>query len=434
MKCIQCGTDNTLKDRTSNNGRCKTCRQPFAFEPTSVTHVKITDPLFAKVITDLSAENTLFFTPKQFFYALDRRLRGKGTLSVPGCLMLYLFAAGVLTAMVGSGLAQGTKNAGLLWVPALIVTVLVIVILYGAAVSDKANYRSRKNSAQMLRIVGGLVLLVGLIAGIITESFWLVGVGILLGLVAFLLGNRQMRRVASPQLFLFSLNQFQDWLKRWQLIHDPIEKLLPAPREEQSPAPVNPDVTAYSFDRLVVCDSANIAQLLIANNFHFENNCAILSITGYPQSIFEITMQMLRRNPNLEVYVLHDCSPRGVGLAHRIRTSPQWFQDTNVVIIDVGLLPRQILAAKQGIFIQSSPESAQAAQQLATEVLAELSPQEVEWLKAGNFVELESFTPQKLIQVLNRGIAGSRSLDSDDSSLILVDNSGTYLYTVDSFG
>ena len=77
MKCINCGTDNNLKDRTGNQGRCIQCQHPFVFEPTSMGTVKITDPFFAKAITDISANNTLFFTPKQFFYLLDNRLRGK---------------------------------------------------------------------------------------------------------------------------------------------------------------------------------------------------------------------------------------------------------------------------------------------------------------------------------------------------------------------
>lgn len=57
---------------------------------------------------------------------------------------------------------------------------------------------------------------------------------------------------------------------------------------------------------------------------------------------------------------------------------------------------------------------------------------ELQWLEAGNFVELESFTPQKLIQVLNRGIAGSQNLD-DDNSLIFVGDAGA-IYVNESFG
>ncbi|WP_226889612.1 hypothetical protein [Nostoc sp. MG11] len=254
-------------------------------------------------------------------------------------------------------------------------------------------------------------------------------------MLSIYLGTRQLGRSGLlEQEFLFSQNDFQGWLNRWQQINGSILKILPSPREENKPTPVNPDVSAYSFDRLIVCDSAVIAQLLIANNFHFENNCAILSIDGYPQNIFDITMQMLRRNPDLKVYALHDCSPQGIGLVHRLRTSPKWFQDSDVVVIDVGLTPRQIIATKRGMFIQSSPDSAQAAKQLLGKIRQSLSTKEIEFLESGKFVELESFPPQKLIQVLQRGIAGSSNLQGDDSSLILVGDTGNDMYVVQSFG
>ncbi|NJL68354.1 MAG: hypothetical protein HC894_19690, partial [Microcoleus sp. SM1_3_4] len=65
MKCINCQTDNKLKDRTANRGRCKQCNHPFVFEPTSMIGVKITDPMFAKAIADVSVNDTLLFTQKQ---------------------------------------------------------------------------------------------------------------------------------------------------------------------------------------------------------------------------------------------------------------------------------------------------------------------------------------------------------------------------------
>ena len=61
-----------------------------------------------------------------------------------------------------------------------------------------------------------------------------------------------------------------------------------------------------------------------------------------------------------------------------------------------------------------------------------LSSRELQWLETGKFVKLESFTPQKLIQVLNRGIAGSLNLDSDNSSVSVGDNTG--VYATESFG
>jgi hypothetical protein len=145
-------------------------------------------------------------------------------------------------------------------------------------------------------------------------------------------------------------------------------------------------------------------------------------------------MDMLRRNPELKVYALHDANPRGMGLVHRLRSSSKWFGNSNVAIIDLGLLPRQLFSSRK-VFVQSSDASAQTAKQLPATVREQLSTEELEWLESGKFVELESFTPQKLMQVVTQGIAGSRNLDleSEDSGLILVGDTG-FVYASDSFG
>jgi hypothetical protein len=237
----------------------------------------------------------------------------------------------------------------------------------------------------------------------------------------------------KAQTFSINFNQCQSCINQWKAIN-PIAKMLPPPRDLNASAAVSPDVSPYSFDRLVVCDRPEIAQFLIANNFHFENNCAVLSVTGYPQSIFDTIMQMLRRNPDLKVYALHDCTPRGIGLVNQLRTSPNWFSDSSAIIIDIGILPRQIIAAGDNMFVLTSESSARDAVQLPPAIRQDLSPEELEWLDSGNYVELESFSPQKLIQILNRGIAGSRDIGSDDSSLILLGGTDSSIYVVDSFG
>jgi hypothetical protein len=134
------------------------------------------------------------------------------------------------------------------------------------------------------------------------------------------------------------------------------------------------------------------------------------------------------------VYALHDCSPRGIGLVNHLRTSPNWFSDSNAIIIDIGLLPRQIMATGDNMFVLNSKSVTRDAVQLLSAIRQDLSAEELEWLELGNYVELESFSPQKLIQILNRGIARSRDLDSDDSSLILLSDTGSSIYVVDSFG
>ncbi|MEH2252967.1 MAG: hypothetical protein V7K33_26375 [Nostoc sp.] len=386
-----------------------------------MSNVKITDPFFAKAIADISANNTLFFTPKQLLYLLDNRLRAKsfsGFIWVVPFIILSFF-----TAIHSS------------FIVPFILSFILILIFLKSSKSSKLNNKARQANARALQILGGIIFVGGILFSIKMNSFAIFVIGVTIGMLSIYLGIRQLGRIRLiTQELLFSQTQAKDWLNRWQQINGSILKILPSPNQDNTPATVNPDVTAYSFDRLVVCDSAVIAQLLIANNFHFENNCAILSITGYPQSIFDTTMQMLRRNPDLKVYAVHDCNPRGIGLVHNLTTNANWFLNSEIMIIDIGLTPRQIIATKRGIFIQSSPESAQAAKQLPEEVRQSLSAEELAWLESGKFVELESCTPQRIIKVLQKGITGSLNLESDDSSLLLVGDTGNDMYIVQSFG
>ncbi|MFZ4638904.1 MAG: hypothetical protein ACOYMP_00675 [Nodosilinea sp.] len=340
------------------------------FEPTSMRGIRLTDPFFAKALSDLSANNTLYFTPKQLFYFLEKRLSKKGRVTTGntmlrcGCFLVFF---GFFLAAVGMG--------------------------------------------------------------------WLViGIGVVLMLMSGLQSKFQPKR---PRTLLIGQSAVEDWLQRWSRVNAAPEKLLP-PRQSMIPVqPVAPaDVTAYSFDRLVVCDSVAVAHMLIANNFHFENNCAVLSISGYPEHLFETTMQMLRRNPDLRVFALHDCSPAGMEVVHRLQTEPIWFAEGSVVIVDVGLLPRQIMAARKDMSVQNSDRAAQAAKNLAPQIRQTLSQKELQWLEAGNMVELESFTPQTLLQILQRSIANSQEINQTDSGLLLAGGvvGGSYIYAADSFG
>jgi hypothetical protein len=73
------------------------------------------------------------------------------------------------------------------------------------------------------------------------------------------------------------------------------------------------------------------------------------------------------------------------------------------------------------------------------EVSKQLTTTELEWLKAGYFVDLESFTPKKLMQIVSYGIAKLQNLGEDvDENLILVSDlgggNGTFIYASDNFG
>ncbi|MEO6863768.1 MAG: hypothetical protein ABI180_19860 [Microcoleus sp.] len=394
-----------------------------------MTGFKITDPMFAKAITDVSVNDTLFFTPRQLFYLLDQRSRvqNENLLGLVYQCMFYNFWFFFFGAIFL--LSSGMTNELIYAMFAL--NSLLLTVFFVKSRSSKYSYKQRQTFARVLQIWGGIVLVCGIGFSQLLYSSVVLVASSAIGILSIYLGSLKIPKLTQEVIIQFNL--FQHWINKWIEINA-IAKILPSPRDTNKNATINPDVSAYSFDRLVVCDRPEIAQFLIANNFHFENNCAVLSITGYPQSIFDTTMEMLRRNPDLKVYALHDCSPKGIGLVNQLRTSPNWFPNNRAIIIDIGLLPKQILAGGGSMLVMSSEKNAQDAAQLSAEIRQDLSAEELEWLELGNYVELESFSPQKLIQILNRGIAGSRDIGSDDSSLILLGGAESSIYVVDSFG
>ena len=444
MKCIRCNTDNNLKDRTTNQGRCKYCRHPFAFEPTSMGKLKFTDPFFAKLINDISANNTFYFTPKQFLYFLNRRLERKNFRWIE-IIPKYLFSTFWMVVFFG-GLFSDIIGSDAFLLILVLYNICCILYLFNLSNSATSSYKTRQSSSTALTVLGIIIIIVGFISlsSSFPVGFWL---GILMGSFAIGMGIRQKSKADKiPHSFLISTTQADNWLNQWRRANGEVSRMLAQQasflKSNIQTNNQSSDVTAYSFDRLIVCESNEIAQMLITNNFHFEHNCAILSISGYPQNIFETIMTMLRRNPQLKVFVLHNCSPAGMQVIHQLRTDPIWFADSDVAIIDIGLSPRQIIEAGKSMFVLNTSVSAKESQRLPRQVRLSLSDEALHWLDAGNFVELESFSPQKLIRILQRSIANSEQrIYGEDSNLSLtdtgygVDARDAYLfYAIDTFG
>lgn len=449
MKCVQCNTDNNLRDRTTNSGKCINCNHPFVFDPATITEKKFafTDPFFQKAIADISSQNMLFFTPKQFLYLIDKRLKYPASANRWAWINPYFILLAIL--LIFSILFIGIlfpQLMNFIIATHLLLMLLVLFVIYNSVwmgiffANTKSIHQGiigRKNNAKNLQVLGGIILVAGISVSLIANYFPGYIAAAALGLFSCWLGTSQKnRKQGFTELFLVNQAQSDEWLQRWQTVNGALEKLLPAPRQEALPASIDPEVSAYSFDRAIICDNDEIAQFLIANNVHFENNCAILSISGYPQSIFDTVIQMLRRNADLKVYALHDANPAGVSLVHQLRTSLDWFANQAVTIFDLGISPRQILETRD-MFVQQSESMAQTARQLPDTVRQGLTAQELAWLDAGNFVELESFTPQRLLRVVNYGLAQSGD-PQGNQGLILVDDNvgygGGYVFVSDSFG
>jgi hypothetical protein len=352
--------------RVANNYRCYACLHPFAFEPTTDSF-KMADGLFHRAIQDVSAQGTLSFTDKQLYYELNRRLLSK----VPYLPPAYGWGA----AAVG----VGGIAAGIVFTPVLIV--------------------------------------VGIAGAMLTAG----------------LGINQGKKMPRARYARMPFDTFlRSYLSRYEIVHGAIEKLVRplAPRPTGATgtmgniATLPPDVTAYSFDRVLITQDAETAAMLVANRFHFENNCAILSFDRrYPQNgLFDTILGMLRRNPQLMVFVLHDASAPGLTLYGKMRTS-EWFPDNPIYLFDLGLRPLHAMKGnfiltqeppmeitKQSIedFTKKTPTEAQSmlnslTNPLSPEALAALSTEEQKWLKSGHIAEVACLRPERVMKAVYQG-------------------------------
>jgi hypothetical protein len=263
--------------------------------------------------------------------------------------------------------------------------------------------RQRREAVKLKGLIPVLVL--GVASGV---TYWLVWwLSALLGAVAVIVALRWIAR-RSRTTVAVTVEDFNRMWGRWREAHGDPEGVIirrpapPPPRERE------PDIADYSFDRAVICDRARTVDLLLANSFHFENNCAVLSVGGYPAGPFATVKAMLRRNPKLQVFVLHDATPTGCRLAHVLARDPEWFRG-HARVVDVGLRPVHARALR-GLWLPSRVPS--------VEVGNGVTASDARWLSA-HLVELAAIRPEQVLKRLYRAINGRR-----DDAAVGVDADG----------
>lgn len=376
MKCIHCGSDTNYKDRSRNGSRCTACQHPFAFEPKAVPTLGIADGFFLKMITDLSGDSSLTFTENQLWYEFNRRLLKKR------------FWRGPWGWVTGLSVVGGIAGTFLL-IPLGPLALLPLALCGGGTVYGVAQ-------------------------------------------------NRRARTEQADEPVLSREDFHSRFLSRWIQVHGKPEKMLaPLNRGTASSRPRTPDLSSYSFDRALVVQHADIAAMLVLNNFHFENNCAILSVDGYPFGNSPTIMEMLRRNPNLKVFALHDASESGCALSRTLRGA-DWFPDLTIPVIDLGLRPKHAQDLK--MIVQRGPTIS-----LSPQLKGVLTLSEIAWLESGFTAELSALRPAKLMRAIYQGFAQANraaTTESDTGGDVIIwtadspwaYSSGAEVYATDSFG
>jgi hypothetical protein len=274
MKCIHCGTK--ARRRDLRRGRCRSCGRAFAFDPTRDPH-PVSDADFHEALKMVSGNGRTFFTARQLWYALHRqRTRPPAWAELEGW---FGALAGLGTFVLGP---LGVVPLGALPMAGIgLVVAIGAVALVNAAGPDRARKRQKE----------------------------------------------------PPEI---PFDAFSRHLARWAEVRGPLERLVPDPAPDAAPREVPADPAALDFDRVLVTQHADVAAMLVANGFHVENRCAVLSLDGYPFGVAEAAREALRRSPRLTVFAVHDASTEGALLPAALR-DPAWFPDPAVLIVDVGL-------------------------------------------------------------------------------------------------
>ncbi|MBS2016479.1 MAG: hypothetical protein JST00_26575 [Deltaproteobacteria bacterium] len=257
---------------------------------------------------------------------------------------------------------------------------------------ELARTRRRSNETRLvLFILAVIVFAVGAVIAMSSTSGVVFLVALALAAGAGIAGALTKPRPV-PSL---TRSDVSEMLRKWTAAHGAPAKLVQPPKApaRARPAPVAKELATYSFDRAVICDRPETVDLLLANNFHFENNCAILSVTRYPEALFEPVLEMLRKNPRIEVYALHDASADNHDLARTLATSPQWFRGIGRVT-DVGLLARHAMKMR-GLW--------QALPMTKSVTFPDVTAAERAWLST-YVQELAAIRPEQVIKRLFRAM------------------------------
>ncbi|MBI2373145.1 MAG: hypothetical protein HYV07_04020 [Deltaproteobacteria bacterium] len=271
----------------------------------------------------------------------------------------------------------------------------------------------RKGSTRMGAMLFGAFVGIGSL--LVTRS---VGIAFVLGAVTLGLGF-----LGTLRSRLLAKDEFEVLWRRWIEAHGPPQKLIQRKESRQlGPGDLPPDIESYSFDRVVVCDRARTVDLLLANDFHFENNCAVVSWGGYPRATFEVVRRMLRKNPHLEVYVLHDATIEGCSLAFRVCHDPEWFPG-NARTVDVGMRPGQAPRYRKHWQDYVGPRPSPRPG---------VSDKELRWLSKHQ-AELAAIRPEQVIKRLFRAMKQPKAVGQSTADGFFID-SGFDVYASASDG
>lgn len=183
----------------------------------------------------------------------------------------------------------------------------------------------------ILTAITGVVVLVGPTSVVATAALGAVG----LGLGAW--GVVRRRNPNAPPV-----EKLDRWVHEWTKAGHEIPLLLTKPNlRDRPPEFREPDIFDYGVERILIVQRDILVDLLVRNGLHTKERALVISERGYPRYLLPHAQELLRRSPELPVFLLHDADAEGLMMRDRLERSPQ-LPIKGHPVIDTGLSPREV--------------------------------------------------------------------------------------------
>jgi hypothetical protein len=153
------------------------------------------------------------------------------------------------------------------------------------------------------------------------------------------------------------------------------------------------DLYDYGLPRLLVCQDAEIAAMLRANELHMESACPVYALDDLP---LDPRIGTALERGDGTVFVLHDASLAGVAAVAAVRKA------VAVPVDALGLRPAHAAALHltRGRGERGTPG----------EETRSWAPWERDWLARGNIAEVAAVPPARLLRTVHRLVRGFRKV------------------------
>ncbi|MCO6042640.1 hypothetical protein NG895_01855 [Aeoliella sp. ICT_H6.2] len=128
-------------------------------------------------------------------------------------------------------------------------------------------------------------------------------------------------------------------IRKWHAAGRRVPRLLLKPSLHQPPPEwEEPDIYDYGVESILIVERDILVDLFVKNGFHASQRCLVVSETGYPSYIAGRVETLLREQPDLPVYLLHDATRHGGKMIERVERQLQ-LPPRDRPFIDLGLFP-----------------------------------------------------------------------------------------------